>query len=100
MAGVGVNHDFDFVALLFQGLLEFPYVGDGDALIPAAENAEQHPEQPGSERLTEGVADHPLDREQGNGKVAEPRMYQLIRQPAPVADRQFEIEFLDAGVEA
>ena len=28
------------------------------------------------------------------------RMYQLIRQPAPIDDRRFEIEFLDAGVEA
>jgi thiol-disulfide isomerase/thioredoxin len=37
--------------------------------------------------------------EQGNGVVAEPRMYQLIRQPAPVADLQFEIQFLDPGVE-
>jgi thiol-disulfide isomerase/thioredoxin len=38
--------------------------------------------------------------EQGNGTVVEPRLYQLIRQPEPVADRQFEIEFLDASVEA
>jgi hypothetical protein len=37
--------------------------------------------------------------EQGNGTVAEPRMYQLIRQPGRVADRQFEIQFLDPGVE-
>jgi hypothetical protein len=37
--------------------------------------------------------------EQGNGKVIEQRLYQLIRQPRPVADRQFEIEFLDPGVE-
>jgi thiol-disulfide isomerase/thioredoxin len=38
--------------------------------------------------------------EQGNGTVTEPRLYQLIRQPAPIGDRQFEIEFLDPGVEA
>ncbi len=38
--------------------------------------------------------------DQGNGTVIEPRMYQLIRQPAPILDRQFEIEFLDPGVEA
>jgi len=38
--------------------------------------------------------------EQGNGMVAEPRMYQLIRQELPIADRRFEIVFLDAGVEA
>lgn len=36
---------------------------------------------------------------QGNGTVTEQRMYQLIRQPAPITDRQIEIEFPDAGVE-
>jgi thiol-disulfide isomerase/thioredoxin len=36
----------------------------------------------------------------GNGTVTEPRLYQLIRQPPPIADRQFEIEFLDPGAEA
>jgi thiol-disulfide isomerase/thioredoxin len=38
--------------------------------------------------------------EQGNGTVSDQRLYQLIRQPGHIADRQFEIEFLDAGVEA
>jgi Thioredoxin like C-terminal domain len=38
--------------------------------------------------------------EQGNGTVTEQRMYQLIRQTQPIADRQFEIEFLGPGVEA
>jgi thiol-disulfide isomerase/thioredoxin len=38
--------------------------------------------------------------EQGNGRVSDQRMYQLIRQPGHIADRLFEIEFLDAGVEA
>jgi thiol-disulfide isomerase/thioredoxin len=38
--------------------------------------------------------------EQGNGTVTEQRLYQLIRQPKPITDRQFEIEFLDSGVEA
>ena len=28
------------------------------------------------------------------------RTYQLIRQPGPIEDRVFEIEFLHAGVEA
>ena len=31
--------------------------------------------------------------------LPEPRLYQLIRQPKPVTDRQFEIEF-SPGVEA
>ncbi|HWS87702.1 MAG TPA: redoxin domain-containing protein [Pyrinomonadaceae bacterium] len=35
----------------------------------------------------------------GNGTAAEQRMYQLIRQPKPVTDRRFEVEFLDPGVE-
>jgi len=38
--------------------------------------------------------------EQGNGTVTEQRLYQLVRQPKPIVDRQFEIAFLDAGVEA
>jgi thiol-disulfide isomerase/thioredoxin len=38
--------------------------------------------------------------DQGNGTVTEQRLYQLIRQPRPITDRQFEIEFLDPGVEA
>ena len=38
--------------------------------------------------------------DQGIGTVAEQRLYQLIRQEKPIADRLFEIEFLDPGVEA
>ena len=37
--------------------------------------------------------------EQGDGTLTEQRLYQLIRQPTPIVDRQFEIEFLDPGVE-
>jgi thiol-disulfide isomerase/thioredoxin len=46
-------------------------------------------------------AAHGLDVDaQGYGTATEQRLYQLIRQPGPIADRQFEIEFLDPGVEA
>jgi thiol-disulfide isomerase/thioredoxin len=38
--------------------------------------------------------------ESGSGTVKEPRLYQLVRQPKPIGDRLFEIEFLDPGVEA
>ena len=38
--------------------------------------------------------------EQGYGTVSEQRLYQLIRQGKPIADRQFEIEVLGSGVEA
>jgi thiol-disulfide isomerase/thioredoxin len=46
-------------------------------------------------------AAHGIDvDEQGYGTVSEQRLYQLIRQPKPIADRHFEIEFLGPGVEA
>jgi len=38
--------------------------------------------------------------ENGSGGADYQRIYQLIRQPEPIGDRLFEIEFLDAGVEA
>jgi len=45
-------------------------------------------------------AAHGIDvDEQGDGTVTEQRLYQLIRQPKPIADRQFEIEFFGPGVE-
>jgi thiol-disulfide isomerase/thioredoxin len=36
----------------------------------------------------------------GEGTVSEPRMYQLVRHRAAVAERDFEITFLDPGVRA
>jgi hypothetical protein len=36
----------------------------------------------------------------GRGVVSFPRLYQLVRQPGPIVDRSFEIEFLGRGVEA
>jgi hypothetical protein len=49
-------------------------------------------EQPG--------AAHGLDVDgEGYGTLTEQLLYQLIRQPEPIADRQFEIEFLDSGAE-
>jgi len=45
-------------------------------------------------------AAHGIDvDDQGSGMATEQRLYELIRQPKPVADRQFEIEFLDSGAE-
>ncbi len=35
----------------------------------------------------------------GTGTVTEQRTYQLIRQPAPISERTFAIEFLEPGVE-
>jgi thiol-disulfide isomerase/thioredoxin len=36
---------------------------------------------------------------EGNGTVADQRLYQLVRQPAPIAERVVEIEFLEPGAE-
>jgi hypothetical protein len=38
--------------------------------------------------------------DEGNGVVADQRLYQLIRQPLPVVERTFEIEFSTPGVQA
>jgi thiol-disulfide isomerase/thioredoxin len=38
--------------------------------------------------------------EQGNGSLADQRLYQLIREPGRVGEHVFEIEFLDNGAEA
>lgn len=44
---------------------------------------------------------HGLDVDtDGNGTAVDQRLYQLIRQPKPIDERQFEIEFLDPGVDA
>jgi hypothetical protein len=46
-------------------------------------------------------AAHGIDvDEDGNGTADYQRMYQLVRQPQPIGDRLFRIEFLDPGVEA
>lgn len=46
-------------------------------------------------------ADHGVDVDaEGWGSLQEERLYQLVRQTRPVADRTFEIEFFDAGVRA
>jgi thiol-disulfide isomerase/thioredoxin len=46
-------------------------------------------------------AAHGIDvDEQGDGTVTDQRLYQLIRQPKSIVDRQFEIEFFGSGVEA
>ncbi len=43
---------------------------------------------------------HGVDTDaQGNGSVTEQRLYQLVREPGPVADHMFEIRFLDPGVQ-
>ncbi|HEV7654847.1 MAG TPA: redoxin domain-containing protein [Mycobacteriales bacterium] len=44
---------------------------------------------------------HGLDVDgQGDGVAGAPRLYQLLRQPAPVVERTVEITFLDPGLQA
>jgi hypothetical protein len=38
--------------------------------------------------------------DEGNGTVTEQRVYQLLRQPTPIVERLFEVEFVDAGAQA
>lgn len=46
------------------------------------------------------AADHGTDTDAlGNGLVKDVRLYQLVRQPGPVQDHIFTIEFLDPGVQ-
>jgi hypothetical protein len=46
-------------------------------------------------------ADHGTDVDADSmGSAREPRLYQLVRQSGAIADRTFEIEFLDPGVRA
>ena len=46
-------------------------------------------------------ASHGIDVDDGGEvTVTGQRLYQLVRQPGPIADRLFEIEFEDAGIEA
>ena len=46
-------------------------------------------------------ASHGVDTDaEGWGIVQAPRLYQLIRQAGPVAERTLEIEFIDPGVRA
>jgi cytochrome c biogenesis protein CcdA/thiol-disulfide isomerase/thioredoxin len=46
-------------------------------------------------------ADHGADVDaDGNGTVTGQRLYQLIRQHGPIADRTFEIHFIDPGIQA
>jgi hypothetical protein len=35
--------------------------------------------------------------DQGRGTLTYQRLYQLVRQPLPITERRFEIEFLDSG---
>lgn len=47
------------------------------------------------------MASHGVDIDAaGNGVITEQRLYQLVRQPGSIVDREMSIEFLDAGAEA
>jgi thiol-disulfide isomerase/thioredoxin len=67
-------------------------MGPGEADRPVRFNVRIDGQEPG--------AGHGIDvDEHGRGTITTPRMYQLVRQAGPIADRTCEIEFLDAGAE-
>jgi len=67
-------------------------MGPGEQDRPVRFNLRIDGQEPG--------AGHGVDvDEHGRGTITAPRMYQLVRQTGPVADRTCEIEFLDAGAE-
>jgi hypothetical protein len=46
-------------------------------------------------------ANHGVDTDaEGNGRVTDLRLYQLVRQKGPITDHTFVIEFQDSGVQA
>jgi hypothetical protein len=68
-------------------------MGRGDQPDPMAFRVSVDGQRPGPA--------HGIDVDgEGNGTLDEPRLYQLIRQPKPIVDRRFEIEFLRPGAAA
>jgi multidrug efflux pump subunit AcrB len=63
----------------------------------AAGRADARADQRRDGRRPRGRRERPMTYD---GTLTQQRMYQLIRQPTPISDRQFEIEFLEAGAAA
>jgi thiol-disulfide isomerase/thioredoxin len=91
--GIALNKPNGRIAYRFQARDLHLVMGPAAAGTPARVRVLIDGQPPG--------AAHGVDvDDQGNGTITEQRLYQLIRQPKPIADRLFEIEFIDAGVEA
>lgn len=90
---IALNQRFGRIVYRFHSRDLHLVMGPGTANNPARFRVLIDGQPPG--------AAHGVDvDDQGNGIITEPRMYQLIRQGKPIVDRQFEVEFLDAGVQA
>jgi len=68
-------------------------MGAAEQRVPVRFRVSLDGQPPGSAHGVDADAD-------GSGAALGPRLYQLIRQPGSIVDRQFEIEFFDAGAEA
>lgn len=66
--------------------------------VSSNRNPDQVPRAPRRATARHGPRDHADSH--GNGTVSESRLYHLIRQHGHLADRSFEITFLDPGVQA
>jgi hypothetical protein len=80
--------------MILEDSLKLSKDGAASQMLPLLQTQQNERGQP-------PATEHGVDIDgQGNGTVVEQRLYQLIREPAPISDRQFVIEFLDSGVEA
>jgi hypothetical protein len=101
LAGKWVDHDQTAVLKSAGGKIKFRFHARDLHLVlgPGADG------KPVRFRVTiDGQApgeNHGVDTDaQGNGTVADHRLYQLVRQKGAITDHVFVIEFQDAGVQA
>jgi thiol-disulfide isomerase/thioredoxin len=73
---------------------------DLNLVLAPPEGGAQIPFRVVLDRKPPGAAHGGDTDEQGNGSLSEPRLYQLVRQSGSVADRSFEITFLEPGARA
>jgi Thioredoxin like C-terminal domain len=90
--GAALNEPNGRIAFRFHARDVHLVMGPHDREHPIGFRVTVDGEPPGQARGTDVDAD-------GSGTLIEQRMYQLIRQPGPIVDRVFEIEFLASGAE-
>ena len=101
LSGKWIDHDQSAVLASSQGKIAFRFhARDLHMVLGPTEDG-----KPVRFRVTvDGHApqeNHGVDTDgNGNGMVAEHRLYQLVRQKGAIEDHVFEIEFLDSGAQA
>jgi Thioredoxin like C-terminal domain len=82
------------------GRLTYRYARDLNLVLAPPEGGAQIPFRVVPDGEPPGAAHGGDTDEQGKGSLSEPRLYQLVRQSGRVADRNFEITFLEPGAQA